>query len=1120
MRSLNPSTKALILLFSVSLTLGNDNELVPSFQFTKSQYNGTIHENSIGRTYVNTEEKMGLYKGEVESEVVFSIASGDAESFFKAEAKAVGDFCFLFVRTKTGSFGVLNRERKDKFVLKIIATTRVRVNKEIVISRNVTVNIDVLDTNDLSPLFYSSVYHEIVPESIQIHSSILKVQAEDADLGFNGEIYYSFLEKTEQFSIQLTSGMVVLSRPLNYSEKVRHELTVLAQDRGNILKNGTKISKAKLVINVVRGNLHSPEINVKYLTKVYQDSYADIFAIISITDQDEGLNGEIRHLEILQGNIPEYFKIRRVGDDKKGENEFNLVVQKPVEKEYFPLIRNLTIRVVDKGTPPRDTRISIPVHLTHIDDSQPVFNKEVYEVGLLENSPINTPIIRLKLSNANQNCKCQVHLEIVGGNEGGHFYINGESGMLYTATTLDAEEKSFYVLTVSAIDLGKSRTRKQSSAKVKINLIDTNDNDPIFENLVISVSIKENEPVKTIVTKVQAKDKDSGENSYISYSIANLNPMSFEIDHFSGTIRTTQVLDYETMKRQCILHIRASDWGVPYRRQTEMLLKVKLRDVNDNKPQFYRMNCTGTVSRSLPIGGEILTVTAIDFDAGNIISYRLAPDNDNCFHIDVVSGEITVSCNLEIFPASEVYLNVTATDGTHLSDTNIIHVKFVNNQKYLSSKFSDSDDNFTCKDTGAAKGLKEILSLSDKNNAGSLFDHNDFAMMPIRYGENIHTPQFIDIPKKVFINETAVLGSTVVKIHAKDRDLGFNGKLIYSISSGDQDSVFRMDPDSGEIRLVGYLDYEQNSEYYLNITVYDEGKPQKSTFDIIEIAIINVNDNAPKFQEPVVTITIPENVEVGTHIFQAFATDLDSTELVYSLMSYTEFFYIDEESGLITVQISPDREQNDFFELVVRCTDENDNHNQNLYSDSIVNIIVQDENDNLPKFPHEAVHIISREDVPIGTVVTVIEALDKDLGDSGAVSYMLHGELDIVDHFAIDSLTGFIRTTRKLDYEERQSYTLTVIALDHGSPPLSGSCVLVVSVTDVNENLFAPHFEESVVSVSVRENEPIGTVVASVKAVDSDNAGDDSRVGYTICNGDGLGYFSIDDKGRTTITIL
>lgn len=112
----------------------------------------------------------------------------------------------------------------------------------------------------------------------------------------------------------------------------------------------------------------------------------------------------------------------------------------------------------------------MPVHLQDINDNAPVFNREIYEVAVPETSPPNTPVIRLKVTDRDEGKNAQVSLEIVGGNEGGEFRLNAETGMLYTAVALDAETKAFYTLTVSAIDQGNSGTRKQSSAKVKINV--------------------------------------------------------------------------------------------------------------------------------------------------------------------------------------------------------------------------------------------------------------------------------------------------------------------------------------------------------------------------------------------------------------------------------------------------------------------------------------------------------------------------------------------------------------------------------------------------------------------------------------------------------------------------
>lgn len=185
------------------------------FRFTSALYNVSISENSIGKTYVTPEEKMGVSLGRWKhsfEEIKFRIHSGDKDKFFKAEERVVGDFCFLMLRTKTGNVDVLNRERKDKFKLEIRASAKRHDGRKLEAQTSVVVTI--LDTNDLNPLFYPTDYETTVTEDTPLHKSILRVSAEDADLGRNGEIYYSFAEKTEQFAVHPVSGVVTLTRPL------------------------------------------------------------------------------------------------------------------------------------------------------------------------------------------------------------------------------------------------------------------------------------------------------------------------------------------------------------------------------------------------------------------------------------------------------------------------------------------------------------------------------------------------------------------------------------------------------------------------------------------------------------------------------------------------------------------------------------------------------------------------------------------------------------------------------------------------------------------------------------------------------------------------------------------
>lgn len=936
-------------------------------------------------------------------------------------------------------------------------------------------------------------------------------------------------------------------------------------------------------------NLHAPIIYVRNLPEILEDSGTHIFGIVNVEDLDEGRHGQIKMLEITNGDPDGHFRIRATS--RRGE--YNIEVHNLLDRESTPNGYNLTLRATDNGFPPRHTYKVIQAKLADKNDNAPVFNKALYEVSVPESAPVNSPIIRLKVSDADEGRNAKVFLEIVGGNEGGEFRINPETGMLYTARVLDAESQSMYTLTVSAIDQGNTGTRKQSSARVKISVLDINDNDPVFEHANMTIWIDENEPAGTTVTKVSARDRDSGDNSYISYSIANLNKVPFDVDAFTGIIRTSKLIDYETMRRQYVLKIRASDWGRPYRRQTEMQLFINLRDVNDNRPQFERVDCVGEVYKLAPIGVEVLTVNAIDFDAGSEIAFRMVGGNeDGCFNLDSSSGVISVGCDLSDVRHGSRELNITATDGTHFADVMRIQISLTDNRfggtsshpfggslnGHLSSVSGDSSHAmnalFECRETGVIHREAEMLANAERNNMpalkgssvesaiGSGESRDDFLMMPSRYRENIHSPEFIDFPSNVRINETIALGKTVAWIRARDRDLGYNGKLVYGISDGDYDSVFRIDPDTGELKIIGYLDREREDEYLLNVTVYDLGKPQKSVSKVLPITVLDENDNAPKFGKTLFSFRLREDSEIGTVVARMNATDADSRQFAgirYFLLTNTANFQIDSLTGVLSVASKLGREHQDSYELIIRATDggaiaggtgdgdayksfgtaahrtmssgssssssfsaSNNNlaspYDTNiLHADALVRIMIDDVNDNAPKFSAEQYNVRVREDIPIGSVVISVDAMDKDLGAGGEVVYRFNDKCDFErDQFRIDRLSGTVRLARALDFEERQSMTLCVLASDKGNPPLTAEATILIEVIDVNENQYTPQFEDFVLagdSNNVRENQPIGTYVMNINARDNDPPGPDSRVAFSIRGGDGLGLFTIDNEG-------
>ena len=151
----------------------------------------------------------------------------------------------------------------------------------------------------------------------------------------------------------------------------------------------------------------------------------------------------------------------------------------------------------------------------------------------------------------------EVRLSIVAGNGDGKFRIDPITGMLYVAAPLDAEKKTRYTLTVAALDQANAGVRKQSSARVRILVTDVNDNQPKFPRDQKTIYFDENEPGRTRVTRVNAKDADSGENQQISYSIANpdADEIPFVIDHSNGVIKSTRLVDYESDRREYKLQV-------------------------------------------------------------------------------------------------------------------------------------------------------------------------------------------------------------------------------------------------------------------------------------------------------------------------------------------------------------------------------------------------------------------------------------------------------------------------------------------------------------------------------------------------------------------------------------
>uniref|UniRef100_A0A8C1GR63 FAT atypical cadherin 3b n=1 Tax=Cyprinus carpio TaxID=7962 RepID=A0A8C1GR63_CYPCA len=1055
-----------------------------TFQFTASIYNATIYENSAARTFIRTEVKMGISLSKLSPlDIKYSIESGDDEGLFQAEEFVLGDFCFLRIRTNGGSAAILNREVHNNYTLTVKATSKGGLEAY------VTVNVQIMDMNDLRPLFSPTSYTTVISESAPLGASVAQVTATDADIGSNGEFYYFFREDVEEFAVHPTSGVVSLTAKVNADKNSRFDLEVLAVDRGmKVYGNSGISSTAKLVISVVRINEYAPTLTAVTRYPLISDK-EPVYAIVTVEDLDEGPNGEIEWVAIIAGDPQEQF----VFDRAPLGNEYKLKMSEPVNWDKFPYGCNLTFQAKDRGTPPRLSNTqSVQLLVKKPQSVQVSFEKKIYNTSVTEIAPRGTIIETVRISPRPPVVSYALSLT----SDSVYFIINPFTGVISTA-------QQFTTLNQELFDLEVMETVSGLTAKVQITVEDANDNYPVFTSTSYKVSINESIPIGTIILTVTAVDDDKGDNGCITYSIASVQPLPFIINQNTGELMTSKELDFESSLETYVFAVRASDWGSPYRREGEVNVTVQVLNINDNQPLFERVSCKGTIGRDFPVGQTIIIMSAIDIDELVLVKYEILSGNEqDIFTLNPDSGMLSLIRPLSAMSVKNEQFNlkIAASDGELLSKPTFVNISLVKGRMPARS--------FSCRDTNVAQKLAEKVLKRATAISKSKVEEGYTDLFSI----NRQTPQFESFPSDIVVREDMPMGTSVLQVNTNDGDTGFNGRILHAISDGNVDSCFNIDMESGLIYIYQPLDRERSDRYLLNITIYDLGLPQRSSWRLLTVNIDDVNDNSPKFSLESYTAIIPENAAVGTEVIQVTASDEDlgqNGEVSYTLLTSTHLFAINSETGSIYVSSQLDRESISDFTLKIQARDKAERGNQ-MFSETTLRVYLEDVNDCAPTFIPRSYSCRVLEDLPIGAVIAWLQTQDPDLGSGGWVRYSLPNDFN--GTFKIHAESGTIKVAKDLDYEKQQFYNLSVVAEDLGFPvKLRSESYLEVEVIDVNENLNEPYFSEIAVRGTVKENSRHGTSVLQVTAQDDDK-GRDGVIRYSINATSGLGRFSIDEE--------
>ncbi|XP_047661046.1 protocadherin alpha-2-like [Tachysurus fulvidraco] len=602
--------------------------------------------------------------------------------------------------------------------------------------------------------------------------------------------------------------------------------------------------------------------------------------------------------------------------------------------------------------------------------------------------------------------------QLVTGSNAKYFEVNRKTGILLVNDRIDREElcesKQKCVLNIEAM-----MHNPHKLYRVEINILDINDNSPVFPLQIFALDIIENVLPGDRFPLITARDIDVGSNSIKIYKMNTNEYFSLDVQSDSVELVLQKSLDRE---RESVIKLvlTAIDGGTPPRSGT-MQIVINVLDINDNNPVFTKSLYKVKVHENVGLGTRILTVSASDADEGNngevsysVLSYEETPALD-VFTIDPMFGHITVKGNIDYEQSPAIELRIQAQD------------------KGQSPRRS------------RCKVLIEVVDVND------------------------NAPEISVTLLMSSVSEDIKPGTDVALITVSDKDSGTNGKVNCKLLAPSPFKLQLSYKNSYALVVNEALDRERVSQYNVTVVANDEGTPSLSSSIVITVHVSDVNDNAPLFTAPVINISVRENSPVGGLMTSLTARDLDVGEnaIVSYSLSDTEssrvsnLMNINSHTGELYSLKSFDYEETKRLQFKVQATDSGV---PPLSSNVTVNVFILDENDNSPVFlpPYSEPGSANSENIPYsaeaGYFVAKVRAVDADSGYNALLTYHIT-ESKGTNLFRIGTSTGEIRTKRRMSDNDLKAHPLIITVSDNGEPSLSTTMSIEVVVVENMDSL-------------------------------------------------------------------
>ena len=888
---------------------------------------------------------------------------------------------------------------------------------------NIDVIVDITNADDNPTMCSESVVSFSVVEE-QLSRPFRLPACTDDDMPSNPSFDYTIITGNDSGLFLINEGNLSLSRPLDYEIQVLHEISINVAQLGGFL--GFNIS---VIIQVLPVNEFPPQFSSTAIHLIVLESapIASSVGVISASDSDAGSDGVIIYSITSQSS--DKFTIN--------PNSGEIIVTRSLDYETIQSF-SLTILARDSPSPGSGTQQSataqVQISIQDENDNRPYFTSYVRYAGVSEHSYSvgDIAVADMECNDRDSGANQEVTYSIVKGNQEGKFRINSTSGEVTLTSNLNYEGNNtqLYNLTIECQEVEPPQGIAQSSLLVGVESFNEFNPDPGADYVA---TVSEDTPPGTSVLRVQGRDPDRGPAGELAYYI-NQDDTQYcpngllYIDRFTGMVYLNSPLDYENGLTTIHCTIIVWDSEPPLKRAIADLF-VTVTNANDAAPHCDPPMYKSTLSEDSSTGHEVVALSCSDADSP-ILSYS------------ILDGEL-------------VPFYITS-DGVLILNGSLDY------------------------ETNSSYSI--LVQVSDGN-----FSFNASVFVEIK-GVNEHSPYFSQAMYICSIDENEAVGTAVCSVSATDEDGGLDGTLNYRIVPSHSDDPFTIDRESGQIYLSKRVDYERDSSFTLLMESYDLGEPSLTSTISVTVHIVDLNDNHPSMRS-FAFFSVSENAALGERVGVLDCIDADSArnaQVSLQLNSITKvdengtetlisdaLFTLDSATGVITVSGDLDYETNRLYRLSTLCRDSG---TPSLATFSMVTVHINAENEFVPSFNQLAYSIDVSENTPIGSSILVVSATDDDGGVQGDIFFSIQASSN--HPFAINSQSGVITLSSKLDCLQSLTYVLPVVARDGGNPPLQSQVNVLLNVVGCRLGDLVP--QRSVYVGSVEENSATGTSILTV----------------------------------------